>query len=147
MNLVWGGVTRRPRPARRRLKAVRGGGTTIPTCRPDVWQVRRGGGGDLLAVNEPEPPIWLGALEGLEVNEFAGLGREALMTPGEVADRFHVDPKTVTRWANLGFIPCIRTPGGHRRYPRAKVEEMLGAQTGANAAGVGDDEQAPGGDL
>ncbi|HEX8866244.1 MAG TPA: BldC family transcriptional regulator, partial [Lentzea sp.] len=40
---------------------------------------------------------------------------ERLLTPGEVANLFRVDPKTVTRWATAGRIGSIRTPGGHRR--------------------------------
>ena len=41
---------------------------------------------------------------------------ERLLTPGEVAALFRVDPKTVTRWAASGRITSIRTPGGHRRF-------------------------------
>ena len=41
---------------------------------------------------------------------------ERLLTPGEVAALFRVDPKTVTRWASAGRIGSIRTPGGHRRF-------------------------------
>jgi excisionase family DNA binding protein len=48
-----------------------------------------------------------------------------LMTPHEVADAFRVDPKTVTRWARLGKIRFIRTPGGHRRYVAADVRLNL----------------------
>lgn len=44
-----------------------------------------------------------------------------LMTPGEVARLFRVDPKTVNRWAHAGRLPHITTPGGHRRYPRKDV--------------------------
>lgn len=47
------------------------------------------------------------------------------MTPGEVAKLLRVDVKTVQRWAQDGKLPYIRTPGGHRRYPRAAVEEFL----------------------
>lgn len=47
-----------------------------------------------------------------------------LMTPGQVAARFGVDPHTVTRWANAGRLPAVRTPGGHRRYRRADVEAL-----------------------
>ena len=39
-----------------------------------------------------------------------------LLSPGEVAALFHVDPKTVTRWAKAGRLRSIRTLGGHRRY-------------------------------
>lgn len=49
----------------------------------------------------------------------------ALMPPREVADAFHVNPKTVTRWPERGFLPHLRTPGGHRRYRRAAVEALL----------------------
>ncbi|WP_281196840.1 BldC family transcriptional regulator [Microtetraspora niveoalba] len=48
-----------------------------------------------------------------------------LMTPGEVAVLFRVDPKTVGRWAAAGLIPFIRTPGGHRRYRRTDVDAFL----------------------
>lgn len=44
-----------------------------------------------------------------------------LMTPAEVAKVFRVDPKTVTRWANKGKLPFIKTLGGHRRFARADV--------------------------
>jgi excisionase family DNA binding protein len=50
---------------------------------------------------------------------------ERLLTPGEVAALFRVDPKTVTRWASAGRIGSIRTPGGHRRFRESEVREML----------------------
>jgi excisionase family DNA binding protein len=50
---------------------------------------------------------------------------ERLLTPGEVATLFRVDPKTVTRWAASGRIGSIRTPGGHRRFREAEVRELL----------------------
>ena len=46
---------------------------------------------------------------------------EKLLTPGEVAELFKVNPKTVTRWARAGKITAIRTLGGHRRF---RVEEI-----------------------
>ncbi|MCW2543271.1 MAG: excisionase/Xis, DNA-binding [Frankiales bacterium] len=49
----------------------------------------------------------------------------ALLTPGEVAALFRVDPKTVTRWALAGRIGSIRTPGGHRRFHEAEVRALL----------------------
>ncbi|MDO5724284.1 MAG: BldC family transcriptional regulator [Flaviflexus sp.] len=51
---------------------------------------------------------------------------KSLLTPSQVAALFHVDPKTVTRWANAGKLDSIRTLGGHRRFPRENVEELLG---------------------
>lgn len=50
---------------------------------------------------------------------------EVLMTPKEVAQRFHVNPKTVTRWAKAGKLTAIRTLGGHRRYRESEVLERL----------------------
>ena len=54
---------------------------------------------------------------------------ERLLTPGEVAALFRVDPKTVTRWAASGRIGSIRTPGGHRR--ESEVRALLGVDSGA----------------
>jgi excisionase family DNA binding protein len=48
-----------------------------------------------------------------------------LLTPGEVATLFRVDPKTVTRWAAAGRISSIRTPGGHRRFRESEVRALL----------------------
>ncbi|MDQ3273526.1 MAG: BldC family transcriptional regulator [Actinomycetota bacterium] len=48
-----------------------------------------------------------------------------LLTPGEVAKLFRVDPKTVTRWASSGRIRSIRTPGGHRRFHAHDVRALL----------------------
>ena len=50
---------------------------------------------------------------------------ERLLTPGEVAALFRVDPKTVTRWAASGRISSIRTPGGHRRFRETEVRDRL----------------------
>lgn len=50
---------------------------------------------------------------------------EQLFTPSEVAKLFHVDPKTVTRWAKAGKLTCIRTLGGHRRYRAPEVHGLL----------------------
>jgi excisionase family DNA binding protein len=50
---------------------------------------------------------------------------ERLLTPGEVATLFRVDPKTVTRWASAGRIGSIRTPGGHRRFRESEVRHLL----------------------
>jgi excisionase family DNA binding protein len=47
-----------------------------------------------------------------------------LLRPGEVADMFRVDPKTVTRWANDGKLSAIRTLGGHRRFREEEVNEL-----------------------
>ncbi len=48
-----------------------------------------------------------------------------LLTPGEVAKLFHVNPRTVTRWARSGKITSVRTLGGHRRYLQREIESLL----------------------
>lgn len=55
--------------------------------------------------------------------------RDRLMTPGEVATLFRVDPKTVTRWAVAGRIGSVRTPGGHRRFRESEVRMLLRGET------------------
>ncbi|GEM_PF-434856 len=50
---------------------------------------------------------------------------EPLLTPGEVATMFHVDPKTVTQWAKASKLTSIRTLGGHRRYRETEVRALL----------------------
>lgn len=51
---------------------------------------------------------------------------EELMTPAEVAAMFGVQAKTVAAWARAGRLDAVRTLGGHRRYRRADVEQLLG---------------------
>ncbi|NTW39170.1 MAG: BldC family transcriptional regulator [Cellulomonadaceae bacterium] len=52
---------------------------------------------------------------------------DPLLTPGEVATLFRVDPKTVTRWADAGKISTVRTLGGHRRFSENEIRSLLGA--------------------
>jgi excisionase family DNA binding protein len=42
----------------------------------------------------------------------------------EVASLLNVSPKTVSRWAQEGKLPFLRTLGGHRRYPRREIEQL-----------------------
>ncbi|MDM7489446.1 BldC family transcriptional regulator [Rhodococcus sp. GXMU-t2271] len=55
--------------------------------------------------------------------------KESLLTPGQVAALFHVDPKTVTRWAHAGRLGSLRTPGGHRRFRESEVLALLRSLT------------------
>ncbi len=49
-----------------------------------------------------------------------------LLTPGQVADLFNVDPRTVNRWARDGLLNAVRTPGNHWRFSKDDVAELLG---------------------
>jgi excisionase family DNA binding protein len=62
------------------------------------------------------------------MDERSSSGRDRLLTPGEVAALFRVDPKTVTRWAAAGRIGSIRTPGGHRRFRESEVRALLAGE-------------------
>jgi excisionase family DNA binding protein len=42
----------------------------------------------------------------------------------EVATMFGVDVRTVRRWTTLNQVPSFRTPGGHRRYDKAVLEQI-----------------------
>ena len=60
-------------------------------------------------------------------------GREYL-TPSQVAEVLHVSPKTVSRWANEGFLPCLVTLGGHRRFLWHDVQKILRQMAGEEQA-------------
>ena len=67
----------------------------------------------------------LSGQEGEEAVTAQGQEQSNLLTPGEVAKLFRVDPKTVTRWAKAGKLPSIKTPGGHKRFKRSIIEKLL----------------------
>src|SRR6266511_2234720 len=50
--------------------------------------------------------------------------RQRYLLGSEVAELLHVSPKTVARWAKEGKLPCMRTLGGHRRYPEREIQEL-----------------------
>lgn len=62
---------------------------------------------------------------------------ERLLTPGEVAAMFRVDPKTVTRWASVGRLGSIRTPGGHRRFRESEVQALIARLTTEASSRIG----------
>jgi excisionase family DNA binding protein len=71
--------------------------------------------------SEPESPtVPTAASESTRTEE-----GEPLLTAGEVATMFRIDPKAVTRWVKSGKLTPIRTLGGHRRYREAEVRELL----------------------
>jgi excisionase family DNA binding protein len=43
----------------------------------------------------------------------------------QVAELLHVSPKTVSRWAQEGKLPYLRTLGGHRRFPDQEIRALL----------------------
>ena len=49
---------------------------------------------------------------------------DRLLTRAEVAEIFQVSPSTITRWAEAGKLPSVKTRGGHHRYEARAVMEL-----------------------
>lgn len=49
---------------------------------------------------------------------------DRLLTRAEVAEIFQVSPSTITRWAEAGKLPMVKTLGGHRRYEAGVVMKL-----------------------
>ena len=49
----------------------------------------------------------------------------AWLTLGQASRILGVDPDTLRRWADAGKVDVFTTPGGHRRFPRSAIEQML----------------------
>ncbi len=52
------------------------------------------------------------------------------LTTTEAAEVAGVAPSTVKRWADQGLLRFSRTAGGHRRFDRFAIEQLLRAQPG-----------------
>jgi len=44
-----------------------------------------------------------------------------LISTKEVAAMFNVAETTIKRWADESVLPCVRTPGGHRKFPLKEI--------------------------
>jgi excisionase family DNA binding protein len=53
----------------------------------------------------------------------------------QVAELLQVSPKTVSRWAQEGMLPYLRTLGGHRRYPDREIRALLETLSEPSSAG------------
>ncbi len=52
---------------------------------------------------------------------------EDLLTPGEAAKLLHVSPVTLRHWAIDQKLNFVVTPGGHRRFRIADIQEFVAA--------------------
>ena len=50
-------------------------------------------------------------------------------TKKEVAAKFGVAEDTVAKWAYLKKIPSMKTVGGHYRFPREQIDELLASRS------------------
>jgi len=55
------------------------------------------------------------------------LGEPGLLTIRQAAELLGVHPLTLRNWSEKGAVPCLRTPGGHRRYRPQDLQRMLAA--------------------
>ena len=56
-------------------------------------------------------------------------GRSDWLTLGEASKYLGVAPATTRKWSDQGRLPVFYTPGGHRRFQRAILDEFIsGAQ-------------------
>ena len=53
----------------------------------------------------------------------------------EAADFLGVHFTTLRRWADAGQVPCIRTPGGRRRFSRSELTAFLAGLHSGESAG------------
>lgn len=63
---------------------------------------------------------------------------DELISTEEAARLAGAGPTAVKRWADQGLLPCIRTPGGHRRFSRAAVEALVRSQQADLGGGLVD---------
>jgi excisionase family DNA binding protein len=59
-----------------------------------------------------------------------------MLSIGQAARLLGVTPITARRWTEAGLLPCVRTPGGHRRIAREDVKELSRAIGDSNQAAV-----------
>lgn len=58
------------------------------------------------------------------------------VTSAEAARMLGVGPTSIKRWADSGLLPCVRTPGKHRRFVRYEVERFLAVRGGTTGPDV-----------
>jgi excisionase family DNA binding protein len=60
----------------------------------------------------------------------AGDGERAWLSLGPASSLVGVDPDTLRRWADDGRIRAFATPGGHRRFDRRDLEQLVESRRG-----------------
>lgn len=53
------------------------------------------------------------------------ISKNSLLTPAEAAKLLHVAPTTIRHWAQIGRLPFITTPGGHRRFDKNDILSLM----------------------
>jgi excisionase family DNA binding protein len=55
---------------------------------------------------------------------------------GEASRLLGVDPDTLRRWADEGRVPAFTTPGGHRRFERRALEQLIASRRTGPVGGL-----------
>lgn len=53
------------------------------------------------------------------------MGDKSLLTPSEASKLLNVAPTTIRHWAQIGRLPFIKTPGGHRRFDKNDILALM----------------------
>lgn len=53
------------------------------------------------------------------------------LATGDAAEYCGVDRKTIRRWTDAGQLHAFITPGGHRRYRRSDLDDLLNGKASA----------------
>lgn len=51
--------------------------------------------------------------------------KEQLFTTEDLSRMLQVSKSTIKRWAKDGKLHCFRTPGGHRKFNQASIQEFI----------------------
>lgn len=57
------------------------------------------------------------------------------MRTSEVKEKYNITRLTLYKWEQEGLIDPARTPGGHRRYSQAELEDLLGIEVRTKQGG------------
>jgi excisionase family DNA binding protein len=65
-------------------------------------------------------------------------GEPDWLTLGQAAKYLGVAQSTIRKWSDQGRVPAFYTPGGHRRYRRADLDNFLERSGPSSSTGAGD---------
>jgi excisionase family DNA binding protein len=80
-------------------------------------------------------------------SRLAPTGEPDWLTLGQAAKYLGVAQSTIRKWSDQGRVPAFYTPGGHRRYKRADLDNFLersgpsGAASGGPVVLIVDDDE------
>jgi excisionase family DNA binding protein len=70
--------------------------------------------------------------------------QDSWLRVNEASELLGVSLSTLRRWADAGKIPIHRTVGGHRRFKRQELRDLVAAQSALPAAPLSTHETSPG---